>query len=94
MASFGLLPIRPLSYPLGPCSPLRASLDPAVPRLAVLVPPDLASLTQVLLGRALTPTAVGGLTVLTSPGLSLAPVTTLLSSQGDVPPGPPSARSP
>ena len=73
---------------------LAASLDPTVPRLAVLVPPGLASLTQVLLGRALTPTAVGGLTVLTSLGLSLTPVTTLSSSQGDVPPGPPSARSP
>ena len=73
---------------------LAASLDPAVPRLAVLVPPGLASLTQVLLGRALTPTVIGSLTVLTSPGLSLAPVATLWSPQDDIAPNPPAARGP
>ena len=73
---------------------LAASLDPAVPRLAVLVPLSLASLTQVLLGRSLTLTVIGNLTVLTSPGLSMSPDTTLWTPQDEIAPSPPAARGP
>ena len=73
---------------------LAASLDPDVPRVAVLVPPSHASHTQVLLGCALTLTEIGNLTVVTSPGLSLAPVTTLWNPQDDIAPSPPAARGP
>ena len=73
---------------------LAASLDPTVPCLAVLVPPAQASLVQVLLGRALTLTAIGSLAVLTSPELSLAPVTSLWDPPDEAAPGSPEARRP
>ena len=73
---------------------LAASLDPAVPRLAVLVPPSHASLTRVLLGRALTLTVIGNLTVLTSPGLSLGLVTTLWNPPDEIARSPLAARGP
>ena len=62
---------------------LAASMDPAVPRLAVLVPPHRSSLVKVHLQRALTEVPVMGVAVLLSPGLTLTGITDL------VPVGPP-----
>ena len=59
---------------------LAASIDPAFPRLAVLVAPPLPSLVLALLGRALTAVPLQGVVVLLSPGLSLGPVTGLHSA--------------
>ena len=50
---------------------LAASVDPAVPRLAVLASPLVASLVTVHLGRALTEVRVHEVSVLLSTGLSL-----------------------
>ena len=50
---------------------LAASVDPAVPRLAVLASPLVASLVIVHLGRALTEVRIHEVSVLLSPGLSL-----------------------
>ena len=50
---------------------LAASVDVAVPRLAVLASPLVASLVIVHLGRALTEVRIQEVSVLQSPGLSL-----------------------
>ena len=75
-------------------SRLAASLTPTVPRLAVFVPPAQASLVRVLLGQALTFTEIGSLAVLMSPGLSLAPVTSLWDPLDEAASGSPEARRP
>ena len=67
---------------------LAASTDPAVPRLAVLVPPHMPSLVKVHLQRALTEVPVMGVAVLLSPGLTLTGITDL------APVGPPAPRFP
>ena len=61
---------------------LAASVDPAVPRLAVLVPPYLSSLVKVRLQRALTEVPVMGVAVLLSLGLTLSGITDLLLVPG------------
>ena len=56
---------------------LAASVDPAVPRLAVLASPLAASLVTVHLGQALTEVRIHEVSVLLSPGLSLDDVLSL-----------------
>ena len=51
---------------------LAAAADPAIPRMAVLVDPSLASHVCAHLRRAMTINELCGVAVLTSPGLSVA----------------------